>query len=365
MDTLTLRLPLLRTRHWKLNNVFSLHRGLARGISFKNKAKLAKILIITELIGIAAMIWYLRVPLYQKFLAVKPKAYSLQAFSPDTRYLMSENDFLFGSTTPGYKVKLILTAGGQKRTVKASDQGNWVAQLPKNLPHKSYRLTTAYFDTQDKLSKVESFKVLVQSEAILFQSYPYRYFIRPLLPTPVQAAALKTTPSPKVTATPESKPVITSFNAPPNWTKEFSAWVNQAQSVGLYPYCEFNGQVDSTCNEASDILLTDYTTYANICQETVSCFIGSSAVTRINPQVDPVLIQSLARGEPIAYAAVASVLNPVLPIAPTYRNATLDLANTTVDPLNDSEQALLDERDGKTPEFKPYVEVINTPPLSN
>lgn len=348
MDTVTLRLPLIKTRHWKIN-----------------KAKLAKILIITELIGIAVMVWYLRVPLYQKFLAVKPKAYSLQAFSPDTRYLMSENDFLFGTTNPGYKVKLIFTAGRHKRTVKASDQGNWVAQLPKDLAHKSYRLTTAYFDTNDKLTQVESYKIHVQSEAILYQSYPYRYFIRPLLPTAVQAATVKMSPTPKISASPETKPAIVGFSAPTSWTKEFTEWINQAQSKGIYPYCEINGELDPSCNEAGDILLSDYTTYANVCQKAVSCYIGSTAVTTINPQIDPVLIQSLARGESVAYAAVGTILESVLPIAPTYRNATLELSDTTVDPLTKEEQALLDERDGKKPDFIPYVDVVTISPTIN
>lgn len=349
MDTITLRLPLLKTHHWKIT-----------------KAKLAKILIICELLSILAMAWYLRVPLYQKYLAVKPKAYPMAAFDPNTRYLMSENDFLIGETEPGYKIKLIFTAGSHKRTVKASTQGNWVAQLPKSLDHKPYRLTLAYFDTSDKLTNVDSYKVLVQSENIFFQNRLYRFYLRPLLPSSVQAATVKPSPTASQSAVmPAAKPPIVGIGAPGSWSKEFSDWVSSAQSIGLYPYCEFNGQVDQSCNEAGDIVITDYLTYANICQQTVSCYISSGAITRISAQIDPILIQSLARGEPVAYAAVATVLEPQLPIAPSYRTLTLELADTTVDPLNDEEQALLDERDGKKPPFTPYVDIVNSTPSSN
>lgn len=344
MDTITLRLPLLKTRHWKVT-----------------KSQLAKFLIITEILSILAMAWYLRVPLYQKYLAVKPTAYPIAAFDPNTRYLMSENDFIIGKTEPDYKVKLIFTAGSNKRTVKASSQGNWVAQLPKSLDHKPYRLTLAYFDTKDQLSKVDSFKVLVQSENIFFQNKLYRYYLRPFLPSTVAAA----TPKPSATQSavmPAAKPPIVGMSAPSSWNKDFTEWVSKAQSFGVYPYCEYNGQVDPSCNEAGDILITNYLTYANICQQTVSCFISPAAVTRMNAQIDPVLIQSLAGGEPIAYAAVATVLEPFLSIAPSYRTLTLELANTKVDPLNPEEQALLDKQDGKTPPFNPYVEIVNTTP---
>lgn len=349
MDTITLRLPFVRAHHWKIT-----------------KSKLAKILIISELLSILAMAWYLRVPLYQKYLAVKPTAYPIAAFDPNTRYLMSENDFLIGTTTPGYKVKLIFTAGSNKRTVKASDQGNWVAQLPKSLNHKPYRLTLAYFDTNDKLTNIDSFKVLVQSENIFFQNHIYRYYIRPLLPSTVQAATLKASPIASAAATfPAAKPPIIGIGAPSSWSKEFTSWVSEAQSQGLYPYCEFNGNVDPSCNEAGDILITDYLTYANVCQESVSCYISSSAVTRISTQIDPILVQSLARGEPVAYAAVATVLEPILPIAPSYRTITLALSDTTVDPLNKEEKALLDQQDGKKPPFTPYVDIVRTTPTQN
>ncbi len=351
MDTITFRLPLSKTHHWKIT-----------------KSKLAKILIISEIISILAMIWYLRVPLYQKYLAVKPSAYQVSAFDPNTRYLLSENDFLIGQTEPGYKVKLIFTAGRNKRTVKASSQGNWVAQLPKSLDHKPYRLTLAYFDSQDKLTNVESFKVLVQSENIFFRNHFYRYYLRPLLPTTVQAATIKPSPSATQSATavmPASKPPIVGISTPSEWSSDFTAWVSDAQSKGIYPYCEYAGVVDPSCNEAGDILITDYASYANICQQTVSCYISPKAITRISAQTDPILIQSLARGEPVAYAAVATILEPLLPIAPSYRTLTLELADTTVDKLNKEEQALLDARDGKKPPFTPYVNIVNSNPASN
>lgn len=350
MDIVSLHLPLLKTRHFKIT-----------------KAKLAKILIISELVGILAMIWYLRAPLYRKFIAVKPRAYSISSFEADTRYLLSQNDFLMGTVNPHYKVKLIFTAGGFKRTVKASDQGNWVAQLPKSLKHKSYRLTLATFDTNDKLANVESYKVYVQSENIFYQSRVYRYYLRPFLPSSVQAATIKPTPSPSVEkiATASTKPTIAGGGTPSTWSSEFTSWLSNAQSNGLYPICEYNGNIDSTCNEASDLLITNYSTYANICQKTASCFVSTSASTEINSSIDPVLAESLQRGEPIAYAAVASTLEPILNVAPQYHNLTDQLADTTAEVLNPEEQALLDEKDGKTPQFTPYIDLNEVQPSEN
>ncbi len=345
MDIITLRLPLIKSHHWKIS-----------------KGQLAKILIIAELISIAAMIWYLRVPLYQKYLAVKPKGYSISAFNPDTRYILSENDFIIGQAKPEYKVKLIFTSGSIKRTVKTSSEGNWVAQLPKNLDHKPYRLTIAYFDTADKLTQVDSYKVLIQSESVFLQNRMYRFYIRPLLPSTVQAA---TTESSMSAFMPPAKPPIVGVGAPASWSREFTEWVALAQSNGLYPYCEYNGVVDISCNEAGDILITDYTTYANICQRTVSCYISPSAATRINAKIDPIIIQSLAQGEPLAYGAVATLIESLVPIAPSFRTVTLELANTTVDPQNAEERALLDEIDGKKPAFTPYVDIVNSSPVVN
>lgn len=117
-----------------------------------------------------------------------------------------------------------------------------------------------------------------------------------------------------------------------------------------------------TKGSCSVIVLTDYASYANICQQAVSCYIGSKAVTAFNRQLDTVLIQSLSRGEPVAYAAVANNLTSILPVAPMYRNVIEQLSDTTVDPLNKNEQALLDEKDGKKPVFKPYVDISTSTP---
>lgn len=308
------------------------------------------------------MVWYLRVPLYRKYLAVKPVAYPIWLFSPDKRYLLSEHDFLVGTAAPNYKVKLIFTAGTYKKTVKVSDKGNWVAQLPSGMLHKPYRLTVAQFDTNNKLATVESYKVLVQSEAKFYQTTFYKYYLRQLLPTTVRAAEPKVKVSASASATPKATPAIISLSSPTNWSQNFTEWVNQAQSLGIYPYCELNGDVDPTCSADSDILLTSYQTYANVCQQAVNCYVSSGASTRISTQIDPVLFQSIATGDPVGYAAVAATLEPVLPVAPPYQKIVSQLSDTTPQPLNKDEQALLDKADGESSSYIPYVQVVSSAP---
>ncbi len=273
---------------------------------------------------------------------------------------------MLGTAAPGYKVKLLFTAGKYKRTVKVSEQGNWVAQIPKNMALKNYRLTVAQFDTSDKLALVESYKVQVQSENFFKQSNLYKYYLKPFFPKSALAAApkIKFTPTPAASPTIDVKPALLGMSPPPQWSKQFISWVSQAQALGVYPYCETNGEVDSVCSEDSDIVLTSYSSYANICQQSFSCYISDSASTLVSHKIDPVAAQSIIRGEPVSYAAVLPVLQNHLSAAPSYTAISQQLISVVPDDLSRDEQAILDQQDGYLPRFKPYVE-INSKPETN
>src|SRR3989344_6880635 len=69
---------------------------------------LAIFLILTELLGILVLVWFLRVPLSQKFLTNPPKAYSVDSFDSQKTYAINQADFLRGSADPKSKVVAIM-----------------------------------------------------------------------------------------------------------------------------------------------------------------------------------------------------------------------------------------------------------------
>lgn len=317
MDTITFRLPYRRHHTIRLN-----------------KSTLAKILIVAELIGIAILAWHLRYPLYKKYLAIKPKSYSITAFEPLKRYLLSENDFIVGKAPPDSKIKLIFNPGRYKRTVRVSDKGNWVAQLPKSLDEKRYRLTIAHFDTSDQLSSVSSFKVRVRSENVFVHSPFYRYLVEPFVPRNAQAQEVD-------------------FSTTP----EYKTWVNELQKLGLYPYCESNTEPTSFCTEDSVIVVTNYTGYANVCSRLLNCYKSESSTQQLSTLIDPTIANTLSAGHSLPYIRPISDLLDSL-VTPPIKVASRaeDLENTPFDALSEEERVLLLQKDGKQTPYVPYVE---------
>lgn len=324
MDSITLRLP---------------HRN-HHTLKIK-KATLAKILIAVELIGIIMMAWHLRVPLYKKYLAIKPKAYSISSFDSQKRYLLSENDFLLGSAPPDSKVKLIFNPGRYKRTVKVSNKGNWVAQLPKSLQLKRYRLTLANFDKDNKLTSVSSFKVRVQSESVFSQNNLFRKIINPLS---VKAA-----------------------NAQENFSDslEFKSWVRELQVLGLYVYCETNAEPTSFCSDDSLIIITDAKGYQAVCRKIYSCSTEDKMSPPISTLVDPTLAKTLTSGQTVPYIHPISDLLDNLVTPPNRVQALAeDLENTPEDALSEDERVLLLSKDGLETPYIPYVDQTDFSPVS-
>lgn len=321
MDTISFRLTGSNTHRFKIK-----------------KSTLAKILIIVEIIGITIMAWYLREPLYKKYLAVKPKAYSVQAMDPQKRYLVSENDFLVGKAPPNTKMKLIFNPGRYKRTVRVSDKGNWVAQVPKILDFKPYRLTLANFDQKNNLTSLESFKTRIQSESVVLQSTPYKKIIRPLLPKDLRA---------------QSSLIQTS---------EFRSWLEEMQKLGIYPYCEVNTEPASECPEDSLIILTDKTGYSQYCSRYNSCFKGENSAEQIQPIVPVVIARAIQNGNSIPYiSSVASLIDNLVTPPTKIRINDDTLSDNTVTALNDEESTLLKAQDTDLKDWSLYVDFTNEP----
>jgi hypothetical protein len=321
MDTIAFRLPYRKSHALKIR-----------------KATLAKILIIAELIGIAIFAWQLRAPLYKKYFAVKPKAYSLTTFAPQKNYLLSESDFLVGQAPPDTKIKLIFNPGRHKRTVKTSAKGNWVSQLPKSLSHRRYSMTMASFDTQNKLTAVTSYKTRVQTENLIGQTPIFKNFIRPILLRTANAQqSLETLP-------------------------EFQTWVDQLQVLGVYPYCETNAEPSAVCTESSIIMLTNAPGYESVCQRISNCRKSDNASSTISPLVDTTIIQSLNSTSPIPYLRpVSDYLDNLVTPPSTTAQLNEDLLNTPLDEPNEEEKVLLLSQDGKETPYIPYVDLSQTP----
>jgi hypothetical protein len=126
-------------------------------------------LISTEIFGIIVLIWFLRIPLSQKFLTVPPKAYSVVTLNPEKRYLVSQGDFLRGQAIPNTRVKVLVTPGNIKSSVNSSSTGEWNYQIPENFPIGIYRFTFGNFDKSNKLVTFQSYKFRVQSNISIYK----------------------------------------------------------------------------------------------------------------------------------------------------------------------------------------------------
>ena len=130
---------------------------------------LAGTLVITEIIGIAVLVWYLRTPLTQMFLASPPKAYSIESYNPQKRYLVKQGDFLQGKKAlPNSKIAIFLIPGDKKTVLKANNKGEFLYQLPSDTKPGKFRITFANFDALKNLAWAKSYKITVDSNNILY-----------------------------------------------------------------------------------------------------------------------------------------------------------------------------------------------------
>lgn len=132
----------------------------------KNKKKLFFTLICAELLGILVLVWFLRAPLYEKFIAQPPKAYDSGKMLSTKQYLVSQNDQIVGKAEPDTKIKFYLSPLKQITTSRTDSQGVWIYQIPRNLPAGKYQLYVAFFGTFKEVL-IKNFHFRVVSRGIL------------------------------------------------------------------------------------------------------------------------------------------------------------------------------------------------------
>lgn len=131
-----------------------------KSIKIKRKTLVVS-LILTELLGISVLVWFLKIPLTLKYLTIPPKKYSLEYLETDKQYLFNQGDFITGRTLPGSKVFILLTPNGFKQTIIADNEGNFTFQLPPDTPPQKYQLDI--INDNVKLVPIKSFTVRLET----------------------------------------------------------------------------------------------------------------------------------------------------------------------------------------------------------
>lgn len=122
-------------------------------------------LITAEIIGIIALLWYLRTPLIEKLFVNPPKAYSVESFDFKKTYLLHQGDFLKGKADTQSKVVAIIRQGKKKADTQKlvlSQNGDWTYQIPENIEPGRYRFTLG-FEDKDKEIYAENYKINIKS----------------------------------------------------------------------------------------------------------------------------------------------------------------------------------------------------------
>jgi hypothetical protein len=129
----------------------------------RNKKKLFFTLITAELLGILILVWFLRTPLYEKYLTAPQKAYDTSKMTESKQYLVAQNDQLVGKGKPESKIKFYLSPLKKITSSRTDGSGGWVYQVPKDLPAGRYRLYVAEFDDLSKTVLIKNYRIRVAS----------------------------------------------------------------------------------------------------------------------------------------------------------------------------------------------------------
>lgn len=155
-----------------------------RGLdSFKIKRfHLVASLIIIELVGILTLAWYLRVPLYQKYLTVSTRTYSLSALSTNQKYLFTQGDFIVGKTAPSNQVVALIRNEGDlskklKFRIPVSQDGTWDFRIPSDTEPGSYRVTIGIFASNNSSISIDTYKVRLLSGNIFSNDRSLKEFL--------------------------------------------------------------------------------------------------------------------------------------------------------------------------------------------
>lgn len=131
-----------------------------------NRKKLVILLIATELVGILSLIWYLRTPLYLKYLALPPKKYYIEEMDPSKQYLLLNGDFITGKSSPSSILELSISPDGQTYSLLTDPQGVFEFQVPQELAEDEYTITMLSNDLSGTL-ETKNLKIRVESNSRL------------------------------------------------------------------------------------------------------------------------------------------------------------------------------------------------------
>lgn len=136
-------------------------------------------LILTEILGILVLVWFLRVPLSQKYLVTPPKAYSILQMDNSQRYVIAQGDYLTGNTTPNTKIVTLLRRGGDRGSqIKlrqiSDNNGNWFYQIPYDLAEDKFQFAIGTFDNRNNLNSVKVVKLKVVANNLLSKNSLYQ-----------------------------------------------------------------------------------------------------------------------------------------------------------------------------------------------
>lgn len=128
------------------------------------KKRLFVPLILTEILGILVLVWFLQVPLTQKYLTFPPSSYSVDSMDRDTQYLIRRGDFITGKTEPGSTLQLLLYPNGPKYALLTDGEGNFSFQIPQTAQLSEYRLIIINDEDEvNELIKIKDIRIRITS----------------------------------------------------------------------------------------------------------------------------------------------------------------------------------------------------------
>lgn len=135
-------------------------------IKFKRK-NLFIPLILSEILGILVLVWYLKTPLIQKYLLEAPNSYSVEEMEAGKQYLLRQGDFIKGKTKPQTTLQIILYPDRSKYSTISDSEGNFNFQIPPEIGLKEYRLMIISDDIRP--TTIKDLRIRVVSNNILGQ----------------------------------------------------------------------------------------------------------------------------------------------------------------------------------------------------
>lgn len=140
-----------------------------KAIRIKRK-DLFPLLVLTEILGILVLIWFLRVPLTQKYLTYSPQSYSVDTMDTGKQYLIRQGDFITGKTLPRSTLQILIYPNGPKHALLSDSEGNFQFQIPDQIKTQEYRLVIIN-DNIDRLAAIKDLKVRIVSNNKLDQFF--------------------------------------------------------------------------------------------------------------------------------------------------------------------------------------------------